>query len=228
MIQPWERVAKPRITQSFSPETTMSFPPLSEEDGTESPMIVEVEMGGHFVHRVYIDGGASSEVLYEHCFIKLRKEIRDQMVPATTPLIGFSRETIWPLGQIALHAKIGKPGIRKIRVVPSTAHGMLKFSVEGGTVTLQSSRVIPMECAMIFGPSIQSPAVNQVLEEKINITIHPEYPEQTVAIGSTLTEKGRKKLCSLLKQNLDIFAWKPADMTGVSRSIAEHRLNIRE
>ncbi|GJV65888.1 reverse transcriptase domain-containing protein [Tanacetum coccineum] len=96
------------------------------------------------------------------------------------------------------------------------------------TVTLQSSRVIPMECAMIFGPSIQSTAENQVLEEKINIAIHPEYPEQTVAIGSTLTEKGRKELCSLLKQNLDIFAWKPADMTGVPRNIAEHRLNIRE
>ncbi|GKB01233.1 reverse transcriptase domain-containing protein [Tanacetum coccineum] len=254
MIQPWERVAKPRITQSFSPETAMSFPPLSEEDGTESPMIVEVEMGGHFVHRVYIDGGASSEVLYEHCFIKLRKEIRDQMVPATTHLIGFSGETISPLGQIAWLVKIGdevhstsawmnfmvirspsqhnaiigRPGIRKIRAVPSTAHGMLKFPVEGGTVTLQSSRVIPMECAMISGPSIQPPAVNQVLEEKINIAIHPEYPEQTVAIGSTLTEKGRKELCSLLKQNLDIFAWKPADMTGVPRNIAEHRLNIRE
>ncbi|GJW06745.1 reverse transcriptase domain-containing protein [Tanacetum coccineum] len=176
------------------------------------------------------------------------------MVPATTHLIGFSGETIWPLGQIALLVKIGdevhstsawmnfmvirspsqhnaiigRPGIRKIRAVPSTAHEMLKFPVEGGTVTLQSSRVIPMECAMIFGPSIQSPAVNQVLEEKINIAIHPEYPEQTVAIGSTLTEKGRKELCSLLKQNLDIFAWKPADMTGVPRNIAEHRLNIWE
>ncbi|GJW00078.1 reverse transcriptase domain-containing protein [Tanacetum coccineum] len=254
MIQPWERVAKPRITQSFSPETAMSFPPLREEDGTEGPMIIEVEMGGHFVHRVYIDGGASSEVLYEHCFIKLRKEIRDQMVPATTHLIGFSGETIWPLGQIALLVKIGdevhstsawmnfmvirspsqhnaiigRPGIRKIRAVPSTAHGMLKFPVEGGTVTLQSSRVIPMECATISGPSIQTPAVNQALEEKINIAIHPEYPEQTIAIGSTLTEKGRKELCSLLKQNLDIFAWKPADMTGVPRNIAEHRLNIRE
>ncbi|GJZ92526.1 reverse transcriptase domain-containing protein [Tanacetum coccineum] len=205
MIQPWERVTKPRITQSFSPETAMSFPPLREEDGTEGPMIIEVEMGGHFVHRVYIDGGASSEVLYEHCFIKLRKEIRDQMVPATTHLIGFSGETIWPLGQIALLA-----GHKENPRPSTTAHGMLKFPVKGGTVTLQSSRVIPMECAMISGPSIQSTAENQVLEEKINIAIHPEYPEQTVAIGSTLTEKGRKELCSLLKQNLDIFAWKPA------------------
>ncbi|GJT01138.1 reverse transcriptase domain-containing protein [Tanacetum coccineum] len=61
MIKAGKLVAKPRITQSFSPETAMSFPPLSEEDGTESPMIIEVEMGGHFVHRVYVDGGASSE-----------------------------------------------------------------------------------------------------------------------------------------------------------------------
>ncbi|GJX22672.1 reverse transcriptase domain-containing protein [Tanacetum coccineum] len=187
-------VDKPRITQSFSPETAMSFPPLGKEDGTEGPMIIEAEMGEHFVHRVYVDGGASSEVLSpsQH------------------------------------NAIIGRPGIRKIRAVPSTAHGMLKFPVKGGTVTLQSSKVIPMECVMISGPSIQSPVANQIPEEKINIAIHPEYPEQTVAIGSTLTEKGRKELCSLLKQNLDIFAWKPANMTGVPRNIAEHRLNIRE
>ncbi|GKF89328.1 hypothetical protein Tco_0263291, partial [Tanacetum coccineum] len=42
------------------------------------------------------------------------------------------------------------------------------------------------------------------------------------------TEEGRKELCGLLRRNLDVFAWKPADMTGVSRHIAEHRLNIRE
>ncbi|GKA05105.1 reverse transcriptase domain-containing protein, partial [Tanacetum coccineum] len=47
-------------------------------------------------------------------------------------------------------------------------------------------------------------------------------------IGSTLTEEGRNKLCGLLQRNLDIFAWKPADMTGVPRHIAEHHLNIWE
>ncbi|GJY13401.1 reverse transcriptase domain-containing protein [Tanacetum coccineum] len=105
---------------------------------------------------------------------------------------------------------------------------MLKFPVEGGTVTLRSSRVIPIEYAMISGPSTQSPVTSQVLEEKIKVAIHPEYPEQTIAIGSTLTEKRHKELCALLRQNLDVFAWKPADMTGVPRHIAEHRLNIRE
>nr|GEX95520.1 hypothetical protein [Tanacetum cinerariifolium] len=34
-----------------------------EEDGTEGLMIIEEEMGGHCVHRVYVDGGSSSEIL---------------------------------------------------------------------------------------------------------------------------------------------------------------------
>ncbi|GJW54296.1 hypothetical protein Tco_0098381 [Tanacetum coccineum] len=206
MIQPWERCQCQVFTQSFSPEIAMSFPPLSEEDGTESPMIIEVEMGGHFVHRVYIDGGASSEVLYEHCFVKLRKEIRDQMVPATTHLVGFSGETIWPLGQIALLVKIGDEA--------HSTSAWMNFMV---------IRSPSQHNAIIAYPQQPSTA-----KRKINIAIHPEYPEQTIAIGSTLTEKGRKELCSLLKQNLDIFAWKPADMTGVPRNIAEHCLNIRE
>ncbi|GKD87720.1 hypothetical protein Tco_1358874 [Tanacetum coccineum] len=137
------------------------------------------------------------------------------MVPATTSLIGFSGETIWPIGQISLLVKIGdkdystsawmnfmvirspsqhngiigRTGIRKIRVIPSTAHGMLKFPIKGGTITIRSSRAIPMECSMISRPSIQHPVTSQVLKEKIKVAIHPEYPEQTIAIGSTLTEK---------------------------------------
>ncbi|GJT30675.1 hypothetical protein Tco_0910950 [Tanacetum coccineum] len=53
MIQQWERVAKQRVAQSFSPETTISFPSLGEEDGKEGPMITEAEIGGHFVHRIF-------------------------------------------------------------------------------------------------------------------------------------------------------------------------------
>ncbi|GJV67167.1 hypothetical protein Tco_1482676 [Tanacetum coccineum] len=167
------------------------------------------------------------------------------MIPATTSLIGFTGETIWPIGQISLLVKIGdeehstsawmnfmvirspsqhnriigRTGIRKICAVPSTTHGMLNFPVKGGMMTIQSSRVISMECAMISRPNAQHPVTSQVLEEKIKVAIHPEYPEQTIAIGSTLTEKGRKELCALLRQNLDVFAWRPADMTGVSRHI---------
>ncbi|GJW64059.1 reverse transcriptase domain-containing protein [Tanacetum coccineum] len=46
-----------RITQSFSPETTISFPPLGDEDGTEGPMIIKAEIGGHFDAPDILDGG---------------------------------------------------------------------------------------------------------------------------------------------------------------------------
>nr|GEW70262.1 reverse transcriptase domain-containing protein [Tanacetum cinerariifolium] len=54
------------------------------------------------------------------------------------------------------------------------------------------------------------------------------FPDQEEAIRGTLSDKGCTELCSILKKNLDIFAWQPSDMTGVPRSVAEHRLNIRE
>ncbi|GKB03575.1 reverse transcriptase domain-containing protein [Tanacetum coccineum] len=99
MVQSWQRIARQRITQTFSPESVISFPPLGEEDETEGPMIIKAEMGGHCVHRMYVDGGSSSEILYEHCFNRFRPEVRNQMVPATTPLVGFNGEIIWPLGK---------------------------------------------------------------------------------------------------------------------------------
>ncbi|GJV22381.1 reverse transcriptase domain-containing protein [Tanacetum coccineum] len=254
MVQSWERVARQRITQSFSPNPEILFPPLGEDEGTEDPMIIEAEIGGHCVHRMYVDGGLASEILYEHCFSRLRPEIKKQLIPATTPLIGFSGETIWPIGQIQLlvaigdeehsasawmnfmvvrssspyNGIIGRPGVRKLQAVPSTAHEMLKILVEGGVITLKSSKLVPLECAVVFGPEGAPSATKPIIEERIKVAINPEYPEQTVMIGSTLTEEGRNKLCELLQRNLDIFAWKPADITGVPRHIAEHRLNVRE
>ncbi|GKF81026.1 hypothetical protein Tco_0239628, partial [Tanacetum coccineum] len=72
MVQTGRKIAKQRITQTFYPETMISFTPLGEEDGTEGPMVIEAEVGGHLVHRIYVDGGASSEILYEYCFNQLR------------------------------------------------------------------------------------------------------------------------------------------------------------
>ncbi|GJY52385.1 reverse transcriptase domain-containing protein [Tanacetum coccineum] len=178
MVQPCHRVAKQRITQTFSLETVISFPLLGEEDETEGPMIIKGEIGGHFVHHMYVDGGSSSEILYEHHFNRLCLEVRSQMVLAATPLVTISIQRN--------HRKAG--------------------GKEDTGSPIHSSRNA----------------------KKTQVAIHPEYPKQTIAIGSTLTEEGRKKLCGLLRRNLDIFAWMPADMTGVPRHIAEHMLNIRE
>nr|GEZ72680.1 reverse transcriptase domain-containing protein [Tanacetum cinerariifolium] len=96
-----------KITQTFSPKLIIYFPPLEEEDGTEGPMIIEGKIGGHFVYHMYVKGGSSSKILYEHCCNRFRREVRNQMVPATTLLVAFSGEIIGPLGQISLLVKIG-------------------------------------------------------------------------------------------------------------------------
>ncbi|GJY26152.1 reverse transcriptase domain-containing protein [Tanacetum coccineum] len=123
---------------------------------------------------------------------------------------------------------IGRPGIREIQAVPSTAHRMLKFPVDGGIVTIRSTILIPDECATVITSSKEIPKEAGVRHENFKVALHPNFPDHEVAIGGTLSAKGRTELCSLLKENFDIFVWQPSDMTGVPRSIAEHRLNIRE
>nr|GEV34938.1 hypothetical protein [Tanacetum cinerariifolium] len=183
-----KKVARQRVTQSFSPDLEISFPPLGDEDGTNDLMIIKAEIRGYFIHRIYIDEGSASEILYGHCFNRLRLKVKIQMVSATAPLIGFSGKIIWSIGQISLSA------------VSSTTHGMLKFPVSRGLLTLGSSKIIPLECTMVLGPKVQPSANTQVAEERIKVAFHLDYPEQIIAI----------------------------DMIGVPRHIVEHRLNVRE
>ncbi|GJT15517.1 reverse transcriptase domain-containing protein [Tanacetum coccineum] len=203
MVQPWERVVRQKITQSFSPNTEILFPPLDEGEGTEGPMIIEAEIEGHCIHRMYVDGGSALEILYEHYFNRIRLKIKNQLVPATTPLIGFSGEIIWPIGQIQLLVRIGdeehstsawmnfvvvrspssyngiigRPGVRKLQAVLSTTHGMLKLPVEGGVITLKSSMLVSLECALVSGPEETLPATKPMVEERFKVAINPEYLE---------------------------------------------------
>nr|GEZ87139.1 reverse transcriptase domain-containing protein [Tanacetum cinerariifolium] len=102
MVQPWQRITRQRITQSFSVSQEISFPHLESNDGQENPMVIGAEVEGHLIHRMRVDGGSASEVLYEHCFNRIRLELKIRITPATTPLLGFSGEISWPLGRIPL------------------------------------------------------------------------------------------------------------------------------
>nr|GEV28792.1 reverse transcriptase domain-containing protein [Tanacetum cinerariifolium] len=104
---------------------------------------------------------------------------------------------------------------------------MLKFPVEGGIVKIRSTILIPTECASVITSSV-IPSEERTRPANFKVALHPDFPDQEVAIGGTLSDKGRTDMCSILKKNLDIFAWQPSDMTGVQRSVAEYRLNIRE
>ncbi|GJW41229.1 reverse transcriptase domain-containing protein [Tanacetum coccineum] len=172
----------------------------------------------------------------------------------TTSLTGFTVEKIWAYGQLRLpvmvgnkehsttvwmnfmvirspspyNGIIGRPGISAIRAVPSTAHGMLKFPVDGGIVTIYNTAAPPKECNTVTCDVTQTQRQHATKVTNLKVAIHPDYPEQEVSIGGSLSDTGRAAVCALLQRNLDIFAWEPKHMTGVPRSITEHKLKIRQ
>nr|GEV52240.1 hypothetical protein [Tanacetum cinerariifolium] len=166
-------------------EQKKSFPPWKQQEGSQKKIFKK----GSFQNQQRPKRKQDRITL-------LTKTLKEIFVldKATTPLIGFNNEIIWPIRKIKLLVKIrdeehstsawmnfvvvrlpslnngiiGRPGVRKLQAVLSIAHEMVKLSVEGGVITRKSSRMVPLECTM------------------------------------------------------------PADMTGVSRHIAKHCLNVRK
>nr|GEV90550.1 hypothetical protein [Tanacetum cinerariifolium] len=225
MIRPRLRVTRQKVTQSFARVKEIMFPPLTANKETEGPLVIEAETGGHAVHRMYVDGGSSIEW-------------RDYMAARTVKALGnykghralyksmdefYDSEVTSPYSGI-----IGRPGIREIQIVPSTAHEMLKFLVNSGIMTIRSTILTPTECATITATPKDSTKNAKARHENFKVAIHPDFLDQEITIRGTVSTKARTELCKLLKENLDILAWHPSDMTGVPRSIVEHRLDIQE
>ncbi|GJS68681.1 reverse transcriptase domain-containing protein [Tanacetum coccineum] len=172
------------------------------------------------------------------------------MVPTIASLTGYSGETIWPLGQLRLLVTMGdvehftkawmnfmivrslsqyngiirRPEIGEIQAVPSTAHEMLKFPVDEGIVIIRSTILIPAKCAIVATSSKEIHKEAEVCHENLKVALHLNFPDQEVAIGGTLSTKGRTELYSLLKENFDIFALQSSDMTAVEGMFLGYRI----
>nr|GEV44555.1 reverse transcriptase domain-containing protein [Tanacetum cinerariifolium] len=131
---------------------------------------------------------------------------------------GFNGDISLTLGKISLMVSLGEEE-------HSTSASMNFMVVRSASP--YNDIIGRLECRMVEGEPNRPTPQELTATKGIKVAIHPEYPEQTVTIGKSLSEKGRMELCNLFKDNLDKFAWKLADMTGVPRSIAKHRLNIR-
>lgn len=131
---------------------------------------------------------------------------------------------------------LGRSGIKKLRAIPSTIHSMMKFPTPRGIATLVTRSVIISECRKLeekflskketeVKASSETTITNETTETE-EILVHPAYPDQLVTIGRNFSKEGRRQLITLLKNSQDVFAWKPSDMKGVPRWIAEHKLNV--
>ncbi|GFZ14654.1 hypothetical protein Acr_24g0008440 [Actinidia rufa] len=167
----------------------------------------------------------------------------DKLHPFHTPLIGFGGNTTHPLGWINLpitlgtephqttvwqdfivvdcpspyNAILGRPTLGGIKAITSTYHlknvgddiGVLRDEVE------QLTLADPRETNN-----------TKPLEEVVPISIHPDYPDRYIMIGTELTDELRSALVNFLKENSDIFAWSQGDVPGIDPEIAVHKLFI--
>nr|GEZ91731.1 reverse transcriptase domain-containing protein [Tanacetum cinerariifolium] len=83
----------------------MVFPPLSMEDASDEPLIVEAIMEGDLVRRVYVDQGASVEVM---------------------DLVGFSGGVVKPLGKIELEKVFDDGGLFSRCNLPGSDFSLLQ------------------------------------------------------------------------------------------------------
>ncbi|GJX22674.1 hypothetical protein Tco_0227119, partial [Tanacetum coccineum] len=57
---------------------------------------------------IYVDGGSSSKVMYEHCFRNLGPDTKAKLRESRIPLVGFLGEVKYPLGVIDLSVTMGE------------------------------------------------------------------------------------------------------------------------
>nr|GEX45588.1 reverse transcriptase domain-containing protein [Tanacetum cinerariifolium] len=138
---------------------TFKLPPPMVTQGTEGPLAIEAEIRGHMIHHMYVDGGDANH--------STKAWMNFMVVRSLSPYNGI----------------IKRPRIREIQAVPSTAHVMLKFPVDGGILTICSTILIPAECLTVTTSSKEIVKEVEVRPENLKIALHPNFPDQEVAIG---------------------------------------------
>ncbi|GJY43701.1 hypothetical protein Tco_0431914 [Tanacetum coccineum] len=80
----------------------IAFPAIPRNSLTNAPFILEGTIEGFRVRRIYVDGGSSSEIMYEHCYNSFDVDTKSRLRKSNAPLVGFSGEIYHPLGIIDL------------------------------------------------------------------------------------------------------------------------------
>ncbi|XP_071718335.1 uncharacterized protein [Rutidosis leptorrhynchoides] len=140
----------------------ISFPALDTIMPSDQPVTISGMIFDRDVHRIYLDSGSSCDVMYEHCFQQLSPTIKARLMPPRVPLVGFSGERCWPIGEIDLDLTIGelpmtrteildfvvvrensqhnillgRMAMMKMGIVVSTVHQLVKFHTSQGIATL--------------------------------------------------------------------------------------------
>ncbi|XP_076910186.1 uncharacterized protein LOC143567733 [Bidens hawaiensis] len=210
------------------------FPQIKGGPCNKNPLIITAQFGHYRSQYVFFDTGSTSDIMYEQCFEQLDEEDKERLKPIHAPVSGFGELSdgvhsrteeveFLVLPATSKHDIIlGREAIGDFNAHPSTAHGAVGVPTRTGVAIIHVNRhCFATESSR---PSKVPRQARRTEPEKW--VLNKKFPDQTVTIGPAISEIVRTLLKQLLTKNMDIFAWQPADMTGVPRSIAEYKLRV--
>jgi hypothetical protein len=153
------------------------------------------------------------------------------------------------------HAILGRPALTKFIVVPHYSYLVLKMPTKHGVLTLRGNVYtaytceeigfkvakatdlsICMEQTLVTAtktpanhleiPELQAPCKSIKSKDHKEIQLVDDDSSKTTLIGANLDPKYKDTLIRFLRDNISVFAWKPADMPGVPRHLIEHSLIV--
>ncbi|GJW25231.1 hypothetical protein Tco_0039042 [Tanacetum coccineum] len=165
--------------------------------------------------------------------IKLKPSIRSLRVDSKIPLVRFSGEHSWPLGEVPLKVTVGespytrtetlnfvsvksnspynlllrRTTMQKIRIVLSTIHAAIKFHTPCGIgnvfSTYEPNKVEEEQKKVKETISEATQDVLSCVDAKERIIVNDNHLKQTFVIGKQLPTSFKRKLQDLLRSNAD-------------------------
>ncbi|GKE55840.1 hypothetical protein Tco_1495025 [Tanacetum coccineum] len=173
----------------------ITFPPIPVDDVSDEPLILEAEVEGYLVRRVFVDQGATVQVMFEHCFDNLSPSIKALLTQTQTDLVRFSKEQLMLIGKIKLEVSFEN---EELRAVSSTIHVMMNFPTPRGIATLVARTAAVFECKQLEEKRmIQEEKAEEKEPERQEdstveeILVNPAFPEHKVTIETQLSKECR-------------------------------------
>nr|GEW51496.1 reverse transcriptase domain-containing protein [Tanacetum cinerariifolium] len=142
----------------------ITFPLIPADDLLDEPLIIEAELEGYLVRRVFVDHGVAVQVMFKHLFDNLPLSFRARLTQTHMELVGFSGEQLILMGKIELNVAFRSEGLCR--------RTMMKF-----TVVRESS---PYN--IILRRTEKGPEKETVKSEKEyakeEVLVNPAFPEQ--------------------------------------------------
>ncbi|XP_022848856.1 uncharacterized protein LOC111371185 [Olea europaea var. sylvestris] len=136
---------------------------------------------------------------------------------------------------MAYNAIYGRPLLNAAGAVPSTYHQIMKFPTSRGIGSMRGDQHASRKC---YVDSIQAKSPPSVMMLDVELPRERIKPLDMIEkifiakgkeflVGTGLGSEEKDKLAKFLAGNLDVFAWNPKDIPGISPTVAQHRLGVQ-